>query len=274
MFGTKTISVLFVAITLLFAQVGGVLAAGTSQETTPITGTIQNIQTETDANGLTTVLVTLADDQNVTQTVRISLEAAIDLGLIQVDPNTGEPVLDPVTGAPVVDDAQLGQPVEIDAIVVIPDDSPGVEEPVHLIAALLASFFGEDGSVVEGFHDDGFGFGVIAQAMWMSQQLNGDASVASQILDAKETGDYSAFVLPDGSTPANWGQFKKAVLEKKNNLGVIVSGQADPLTEDGADTQFQNGNGNGQGNGPGNGQGNGNGNGQGNGKDKGKGKDK
>ena len=276
MFGTKTISALFVAITLLFAQVGGVLAVGTSQETTPITGTIQTIQIETDTNGLTTVLVTLADDQNVTQTVRLSLDAALDLGLIQVDPDTGEPVLDPVTGAPVVDDAQLGQPVEIDPAAVIPDETPGDEEPVHRIAALLAAFFGEDGSVVAGYHDDGFGFGVIAQAMGMSQQLNGDASLASQILEAKETGDYSAFILPDGSTPANWGQFKKAVLEKKNNLGVIVSGQADPLTEDGAETQLQNGNGNGQGNGPGNGQGNGNGNGQGNGKDKdkGKGKDK
>jgi len=106
--------------------------------------------------------------------------------------------------------------------------------------------------------------------MWMSQQLNGDPSLAGDILEAKETGDYSEFVLPDGSTPANWGQFKKAVLEKKNNLGVVVSGQADPLTEDGQETQLQNGNG------QGNGQGNGNGNGQGNNKnkDKGKGKDK
>ena len=28
--------------------------------------------------------------------------------------------------------------------------------------------------------------------------------------------------------PTNWGQFKKVLKEKKNNLGVIVSGQEDP----------------------------------------------
>jgi hypothetical protein len=238
---------------------------------------------ETDETGVTTFLVTLTDDQGGTQTVRISLETAIELGLVLTDPETGEPVLDPETGEPVVDDSMVGQTLELDPAVVIPDETEE-EEAIHPIAALLAAFFGEEGTVVDEYHDDGFGFGVIAQAMWMSQQLNGDPSLTADILEAKETGDYSNFVLPDGSTPANWGQFKKAVLEKKNNLGVVVSGQADPLTEDGQQTQLQNGNGNGQGNGQGNGNGNGNGQGNGNGngngqgnnndKDKGKGKDK
>lgn len=271
MFGTKSIGTLLLIVTLLFAQARTALAAPTSQETTPITGTIENVITETDENGVTTVLVTFTDDQDVTQTVRISLETAIDLGLIQTDPETGEPVLDPETGEPLVVDGLAGQPFEIDPALVIPDE--GEEgEAVHPIAALLAAFFGEEGSVIEGYHDDGFGFGVIAQAMWMSQQLNGDPSATELILEAKESGDYSSFVLPDGSTPTNWGQFKKAVLEKQNNLGVIVSGQADPLTEEESETLLQSANGNGNGNGQGNG--NGNGNGQGKNKDKGKGKNK
>jgi hypothetical protein len=216
---------------LLTAQVSIAAAAPMAQDTTPITGTIQSITTETDANGVTTVLVTLIDEQGATQTVRISIETAVALGLVTMDPITNEPV---------VEETQVGQTVEIDPTIVIPDEEP-VEEPVHPIAALLAAFFGEDASVVNGYHEDGFGFGVIAQALWMSQNFNGDVSVANLILEAKQSGDYSAFTLPDGSSPSNWGQFKKEVLNKKNNLGVVVSGQADPLTEE--QTQEKNGNG-------------------------------
>jgi hypothetical protein len=170
---------------------------------------------------VTTVLVTVIDDQGAAQTVRISVETAVALGLV---------TLDPITNEPVVNETQIGQPVEIDPGTIIPDEET-VEEPVHPIAALLAAFFGEDPIVVNEYHEDGFGFGVIAQALWMSQNIGGDPSAADLILEAKQSGDYSAFTLPDGSTPRNWGQFKKEVMKKKNNLGVIVSGQADPLTE-------------------------------------------
>jgi len=217
MLKTKYIISTLLAVTLLFAQVGLVAAAPTTQDTTPITGTIQSIATETDTNGVTTVLVTLLDDLGATQTVRLSVDTAVALGLVTVDPVSNEVV---------VDETQVGQTVEIDPTTVIPDE-PTTEEPIHPIAALLAAFFGEEGSVVNSYHEDGFGFGVIAQALWMSKNLNDDASLAGLILEAKKSGDYSAFTLPDGSTPTNWGQFKKAALEKKNNLGVIVSGQAD-----------------------------------------------
>lgn len=258
---TKLLASVLSAMMVLFAQFGTAAAAPLTQDPTPITGTIQSITLETDAEGTTTVLVTLMDDMGSTQTVRLSVETALALGLV---------TLDPVTNEPVVDETQIGQTVEIDPTTVIPDATEE-EEAAHPIAELLAAFFGEDASVVDAYHDDGFGFGVIAQAMWMSQNLNGDPSLTEMILEAKETGDYSAFILPDGSTPSNWGQFKKAVLEKQNNLGVIVSGQADPLTEDGLEAaSLQNGNGNGNGNG----FGNGNGHGNGKNKDKGKGKDK
>jgi hypothetical protein len=218
MFKTKLLASILLAIAVLFAQVGLVAAAPTAQDTTPIIGTIQSITTETDANGVTTVLVTLLDDQGATQTVRLSVDTAVTLGLVTLDPATSEPV---------VDETKVGQPVEIDPTTVIPDETP--EEPVHPIAALLAAFFGEEASVVNEYHEDGFGFGVIAQALWMSKNINDDASLASDILQAKKDGDYSAF-FPEGTenVPTNWGQFKKAVSEKKNNLGVVVSGNADP----------------------------------------------
>ena len=226
MSSTKLIASLLLVLTVLFAQVGVVAAAPQTQDATPVTGTIQSITTETDANGVTTVLVTFLDDQGATQTVRLSVDTAVALNLVTLDPATQEPV---------VDETQVGQPVEIDPTAVIPDEAPA-EESVHPIAWLLAEFFGEDPSIVEGYHEDGFGFGVIAQSLWMSQNVGGDASLAGQILEAKQSGDYgnitlsdgTALTLPDGTVPTNWGQFKKALSDKKNNLGVIVSGQADP----------------------------------------------
>jgi hypothetical protein len=215
MFNTKYLASFLLVLAVLFAQVGTAAAAPQFQETTPLTGTIQSITTETGANGVTTVVVTLVDEQGSTQTLRLSVETAVALGLVTVDPVTNEPV---------VDETKVGQTVEIDPTTVIPEE----EEAVHPIAAILASFFGVQPSVVNGYHEDGFGFGLIAQAMWIAKGLDGDAATAGLILEAKRTGDYSAFVLPDGATPTNWGQFKKAALGKdKKNLGIIVSGHAE-----------------------------------------------
>jgi hypothetical protein len=234
MLNTKLFASILIVLAVLFGQVGHVAAAPQVQDTTPITGTIQSITTETDANGVTTVLITLLDDQGATQTLRLSVETAVTLGLVTLDPTTQEPV---------VDETQIGQTVEIDPTTIIPEE----EEDIHPIAAILASFFGQDPSVVNGYHEDGFGFGVIAQAMWIAEGLNGDASTAGLILEAKETGDYSAFVLPDGSTPTNWGQFKKAALGKdKKNLGIIVSGHAEDLTTEEGTAPRDHGNGNGK----------------------------
>jgi len=217
MLSTKLLASILFILSVVFGQVGNVAAAAQLQETTPIGGTVESITTETDEQGITTVIVKVLDEQGTLQTVRLSVETAVELGLI---------TLDPITQAPVVDETMVGQTVEIDPTTVIPE----VEVPVHPLATILASFFGQDPTVVNGYHEEGFGFGVIAQAMWIAQGLGGDASTAGLILEAKETGDYSAFILPDGSTPTNWGQFKKAALGKdKKNLGLIVSGQAEEL---------------------------------------------
>ena len=268
--------ILTVALTfvVLFVQAGNAAAAPLAQDTTTdLTGTVTGVSFETDANNVTTVLVTLTDDQNVTQTIRISVDTAASLGLLELDEN-GQPIIDSETGLPTpVDVTELTESITFPADTILPDTEP-VEEPVHPISALLAGFFGEDASVIDSYHTDGFGFGVIAQALWMSQNLTGtedtagDATLAGDILDAKKSGDYSAFeeYFEDGSVPTNWGQFRKALLNKKENLGVVVSGQADENTS----VQSEHGNGNGQGNGNGNNNGNGQGNGNGKNKDKGK----
>jgi hypothetical protein len=256
---TKLLTGVLLVLAVFFAQVGTALAAPVAQETTPISGMIQSITTETGANNITTVLVTFVPSGGtVSQTVRLSLETAAALNLVS---------LDPTTGAPVVDQSKIGQTVEIDPTTILPDEQPD-EEPVHPIAAILAKFFGVEPSVVQGYHDDGYGFGVIAQAMWMAKGLGEDTEGTlvdvGLILEAKKSGDYSAFTLPDGSTPTNWGQFKKAAIGKdKKNLGVIVSGHADT---DEAQVQPSSNHGNGNDNGNGNGKDNHPG--KGNGKDK------
>src|SRR5260221_11352378 len=239
----KLILTMALTFVVLFAQVGSAAAAPLTQTPTPITGTIQSITTET-TNGVTTVVVTLLDAQNVIQTVRISVATADTLKLLVT--------INPVT----IDQTKVGQLVTIDSPLVIPDTTNVAVNP---ISSLLATFFGGDASIIDGYHNDGFGFGVIAQALWMSRNLTstegqaGDTSLAGDILQAKRDKDFAAFfekhpdLLADGETiPSNWGQFRKAFSEKKNNLGVVVSGHGD--NQDNS-SQSEHGHGKGKGNG-------------------------
>jgi len=241
---TKLFAGVLLVLAVLFAQVGTALAAPVAQDTTNITGTIVNVATETDENGVTTVLVTYTDANQVEQTVRLSLDAAVAEGLVIVDETTKEVTIV----------AQPGDALDVDPAGAIPDQEEPTDEYVHPIAAILAKFFGVEPNVIQGYHEDGYGFGVIAQAMWMAKGLSdgseGTTVDAGLILQAKKTGDYTAFTLPDGSTPTNWGQFKKTVMGKdKKNLGIIVSGHADTTDETGAQTLQENGQGNGNGHG-------------------------
>jgi hypothetical protein len=209
-----------------------------TEEPTVISGEVQEIVIEVDEETeTTTVLVTLLVDETTgeTQTVRLSLETAIALGLVQVDEN-GEPVVDE-DGNPIPNEDMIGQPVEIDPNDVIEEDEEG-EEGWHPVASALAEFFapilGLDYETVMGYHEDGMGFGVIAQACWMSYALEGDAELSGDILEAKKSGDFSSITLPDGGTAKNWGQFKKAALgneKAKKNLGAIMSGRANQEQE-------------------------------------------
>ncbi len=128
-----------------------------------------------------------------------------------------------------------------------PTSDSGQLQPV---ASALTEYFcktlGIDYPTIEGLQQQGFGFGVIAQACFMAQQLGGDASLCVAILNAKQTGDYSGLTLPGGVTVSNWGQLKKAIMGNQHgmNLGSIVSGRAVGLHGHG-----NSGNGHGQGGG-------------------------
>jgi hypothetical protein len=262
----KLIFSLMIAFAITFMQIGAVAA----QEPIPPTGTVESIALQTDAtNGETTVLVTYTDNLGVTQSANLSLDTAVTLGLVTLDPTTGKPV---------VNDSAVGQPVTIDPTTV-PPDSTTTEEEQHPVGSRLSDFFGEllgvDYDSIMAAHENGTGFGVIAQALWMTNELNGDANTFQMIVEAKKTGDYSGIILPDGSTSTatNWGQFKKDVTDKgdKDNLGSVMSGEANNgQTQDGTTTLGGTAHGN-SGNQSNNGRGN---NDQDKGKDKDKGKGK
>jgi hypothetical protein len=202
-----------------------------TEEPTVISGEVQEIVIEVDEEtGTTTVLVTLLVDETTgeTQTVRLSLETAIALGLVEED----------AEGNPIVNEDTIGETVEIDPSDVIEEDEEEGEEGVHPVASALAEYFadtlGLDYDTVMGYHEEGMGFGVIAQACWISFALESDATLLGDILAAKKSGDFSAITLTDGTTPKNWGQFKKAALgneKAKKNLGAIMSGRANQEQE-------------------------------------------
>ena len=257
----RPISVILILAALLAAQFAPALAAPAAQGTTPVTGTVESVVIETDpVTGQNTVLVTIVVDAatGATQTTRVSVDTAVTLGLVSLDPATNQPV---------VTDTAVGSEVTIDPTLILPDPTV-TEEDQHPVGSALADFFGEllgvDYATIMETHEDGVGFGVIAQALWMTRKLEGDSAVFTAIIDAKQSGDYSAITLPDGSTPTNWGQFRKAVLDgdKKSNLGQIMSGHATSGEEEGTTTQPSSGqHGNGHGNNKDKNKGHGNGRG-------------
>jgi hypothetical protein len=247
---------LLLALSLLMTQVGGVIAAPLLQNRIPVSGILQSIMLEADTStGVTVVSMDLVDNDQAVQSVRVSLETAIAQGLVVLNGD----------GQPAINTSALGMPVEIDPASIIPFR----EENQHPVGSALATFFsdipGLDYESIMAAHEQGTGFGVIAQALWLTTKLDGDAEIFEAIITARQTGDYSAFVLEDGSSPENWGQLKKAILDKgKNNgVGVVMSNSDHP----------GDGNGNGQGN-IDNGNGNGNGNNGDKDKDKEQDKDK
>lgn len=252
MFSRKFFTSILLAVAILIVQVGVAAAAPPAQEgtTTTITGTINEITTDVDENGETIIIVTLTDDQGATQIVTLTAQEAADNGLFDL---TTQQLL-----------AQAGEDVElvVDPTDVVPDEQLG-EPDVHPISLLLAKFFSKEdpnmvnemATLIDSFHtgenqaDQVFGFGVIAQALWMAKDSEGnpDIEIAGDILQAKSDKDYDAFfeAHPEyqeqfgDDLPSNWGQFKKVLREKKNNLGVIVSGQAEDSLEEDAAQQDQ-----------------------------------
>lgn len=241
---------LVLAIAILVAQVGSVFASPAIQDEF-VTGTVTELICDTDTTtGITTFVVTVEDADGNTQTVRIDQLTAEDLELVSFD---GEGNLNCSEEALL---AVIGTEVEIDPADVIPED----EEPQHPVGSALATFFSDfvDYDTVMEAHAEGFGFGVIAQALWLTQKLEGDSDIFLSILEAKESGDYSGFGFEEATTPENWGQFRKAVMDGKGNLGTVMSGK-----DNGNGNNIENANKKDKGN---KGKGNENGNGSDNGR--------
>ena len=226
---TKYLISLTLVLALLVAQASAVSAAPAA-----ITGTVQSVRLETNTNtAVTTVLLTIVENGEV-QTVRITLESAITLGIVILGGD----------GNPVINELILGHPVELDPASVITDE----HMKQHPVGSALATFFSDiidlDYETIMEAHENGAGFGVIAQALWLTRKLDGAADVFVAIIDAKRSRDFSAFVLEDGSIPQNWGQFKKVIMDgKKGRPGIAMADQ---------DNSDSNNNGNGNGNGNGN----------------------
>lgn len=253
---------LFNSVLLVLALLATTTGTVFAQESTPISGTIESVVLESDTTtGESIVIVTVLDEFGASQTVNLSLETAESLGLVTTDPTTGEPV---------VDTNQIGATVEIDPATILPDET--TEEDEHPAGSALSDFFSEmlgvDYETIMTYHDDGVGFGVIAQALWLTNNLEGDTATFEALLDAKQSGDYDAITLADGSTPNNWGDVVKS-LKKGGNLGNVMSGKTDKnedTTAETSDVEHGNGNGNNGNNKGDKEKGNGNNNGNGGGK--------
>lgn len=216
---------LFLAISILIAQVGGVLAAPGSQSFPPIQGILHKITLETDpSTGIRTVILEVRKGQEL-QTARVSQEAALKLGFVMLDGD----------GKPVINEKTLGKHVEIDLINALPEE----EKNRHPVADALATFFFESlgtendmiyDAIIEA-HDQGTGFGVIAQVLWLTQEIHGggDLDDFRTLLVAKQSGIYTdlPFVDEDGAriTPKNWGELRNAILAGRPivNLGTVMS---------------------------------------------------
>jgi hypothetical protein len=209
---------LLLAVSILIVQTGGVFSVSALQTSPALEGTTQSITLETySTTGMTMVFVTVADGDQFFQTVRITEKTAKDLGLVMLDGD----------GNLIINDSALGQQIEISPDMVLPDK----DEERHPVANALATYFSDiedlDYDTIMLTHSDGIGFGVIARALWLTSKLEGNAEVFQALLLAKETGDYTAFTLNDGTTPKNWAELQKALFDGKKpaNLGAIMSNQ-------------------------------------------------
>jgi hypothetical protein len=216
-----------IGITLGIAlAVGQVSYAGAAPQYDPLIGTIDEVTEGTDANGDPVIIVKYTDEDGLHHTISMSPEQADTLGLITWDPITEEVIsIDVVAGDPInLTGAQLEEL----------NPCGDAEHPV--VGALCGVFFaylGASAETIAGWHADGFGFGVITQALFMARQLEGDMTMAGLILEAKKSGDYSGFG-DEYAEITNWGQFKKAVMagedKSMTNQGAIMSGRVLPPT--------------------------------------------
>jgi hypothetical protein len=211
---------------LIFVMVAAPLTsvgAAAPMQTTTIDVTVVSCELGADSTTeepLVICVINLPDDGG-TQTIQLSVQDAVDLGLVVVEEDDTITII-----------ATEGQEISIDETL-LPEGDPCAlpEDASHPISKILADHFcGDLGPTyddIQTLHEAGFGFGEIAQACSMALKLEGTGSLCADILYAKQNHDYSQLTLPDGVKVSNWGQLRKAVLgheKKSSNLGSVVSG--------------------------------------------------
>ena len=222
-------SSLFLALSILIVQVGGVLAAPGAQAIPPIKGILQKITLKTDPSTVMTTVILEVRKGNEVQNVGVSQETALKLGFIGLDGD----------GKAVINEKILGKHVEID----LPDILPLEEAKAHPVGNALARFFSssmgaEEDQIYNAImdaRDQGLGFGVIAQILWLTHEIRGggDLDDFQALLAARQRGIFTDLPFVDESgatiTPKNWGELKNAILSGKPvvNLGSVMSNKND-----------------------------------------------
>lgn len=199
---------------LLIGRGEKVLAASASGNIPSISGVIESLLLETDpTTGVATVVISIIDQDQFLQEVRISQETALTLGLLVLDED----------GKPLLNSQVVGEPIEIDPAIIIPEE----DAPQHPVASAIATFFsnvpGVSYETVMKARQAGNGYGAITQALWLTSKMEGNSDVFQTIMEARQTGDYSAFLRGDGTSPKNWGELRNAILKEKKGLRIVTS---------------------------------------------------
>jgi hypothetical protein len=243
----KTVLAGLLALIMVAVQVAGASAAPAAQSST-ISGTVQSCSTSTDPyTGAIIVVCTITLADGSTQTVQLSAADAQTLGLATINPDGSVTIT-----------ATAGQSVTIDSSMILANPCTMPSDANQPVGKALASFFcgslGIDYTEIQTLQSDGFGYGEIAQACFMTKILGLPGEDCQTILMDKQSGDYSNLSLPGGVTVTNWGQLRKVVFDQEArnllNLGAIMSGRANG---NGGNGHANNGNGHGNGHGNGNG---------------------
>ncbi len=152
----------------------------------------------------------------------VAAEAASNGQTVTPPTDTSTPVVSPTpTSAPCSPSSTSGSGTP----------TAGDTGSVQPVAEALCNYFnpilGVSYSDILSLNQSGFGYGLIAQACWMAEQLNsmgtGTTYTCQQILQDKQSGQISSLGLTGVS---NWGQLIKSVLGHQHNLGQIMSGHA------------------------------------------------
>jgi hypothetical protein len=228
---------ILLTLSILSAQVGTVHAELALPVGSPVQGTVLSITLDNDAStGITTVIVNIRQGQEL-QKVRLSQETAIRLGFVVLDGD----------GKLSINDLMLGKHTKIEA----PDVLPAKDEKRHPVGDALATFFsgieGLDYDSLMSAHETGIGFGIIAQVLWLTQEIpDADFNDFQTLLEAKKNNTYTGLPIVDDSgatiTPSNWGELRKAILAGKQvgNLGTVMSdngGDTTPGDHEGNDKE-------------------------------------